>query len=804
MDVVAKECERMRRTAAIVVVLLLVLCCVALAAGGLLYLGRPASATKPVVLISAPDEGEEVRVGEAVPIHAIARDSARVVRVEFWADGELQVAQNSSLPGGISPFPLATVWRPLSPGNHTINVRAFNAEDARSYASISLNAVGVADGDGDGLPDENDSCPTQAGFGTSAGCPDGDGDGVPDVDDACPEEAGVSEAGGCPEASEGDRDGDGILDETDACPDEPGSLLAGGCPDADGDGIADADDACPDEVGLPQHDGCPVPGDADGDGVSDEDDECQGEPGASELHGCPDLDGDGVADRDDRCPQQPGLAEHDGCPDTDGDGVADPDDLRPDEPGGAEHHGAPDTGAEDSDGDGLPDDVDLCDDEEGLPEHDGCPRPGEGEDLDGDGIPDEDEAPEGPMDPIPGFPVEPEPVVVEVEGLEFLLGQQYDEVACYIGVGDYYERYGPYELEGGTRWDIATDVGGENSVVVETPADEPLEVFMECEAYVGEEPPLSLGTYGQEHIREEWDGRTLQGRSEREEEPFGATFRVDYHICEGSCEESSLPAPSARLVSTWLNEQLVDTQIVWSWDGDEEAIDHFGVNYLCDNGLGARLVASPEERRISVHWVEPRCNETCEFYVAGYQMGGLVLTPRSNTVTWDGGECARGRTVTVAYDWFRPIPAVAGRGPIYGQFSANESVLSFDGAGEAYCGFYDEECGYYIHGGYSTSVEVGELFHDIRGLHSACESCSYEAPAFNVVSVPIPEGEDLTIGFEVWEYRHEGEDVLICSAQSTFEYDELRATDDYRFPSYDIEVPCRLQVSMHVWDWIGG
>jgi hypothetical protein len=794
----------MRRTAAIVVVLLLVLCCVALAVGGLLYLWRPGSATKPVVLISSPEQGEEVQVGEAVSIHAIARDSAKVVRVEFWADGELQAAQNSTVSVGISPFPLVAVWWPPSPGTHTLSVRAFNADEARAYASISLQAVDVADGDGDGVSDESDLCPDEAGFGTSGGCPDEDGDGVPDVKDACPGEAGVAEAEGCPEAGEGDRDGDGILDETDACPDEPGPLMAGGCPDADGDGIPDADDACPGEAGLAEHEGCPVPGDADGDGVSDEDDECQGEPGTSELHGCPDLDGDGVADRDDDCPHQPGLAEHDGCPDTDGDGVPDPDDLRPDEPGGAEDHGAPDTGAEDSDGDGLTDDVDRCDDEEGLLEHDGCPPPGEGEDLDGDGIPDEDEAPDGAMDPIPGFPVEPEPVIVEVEGLEFLLGQQYDEVACYVGVGDYYERYGPYELEGGTRWNIATDLGGENSVVVETPEDEPLEVFMECEAYTGDEPPLSLGTYRQEHPREEWTGTRLGGRSERDEEPFGATFLTYYRICEGSCEESALPAPQAWLASTWLAEELVDTHIYWSWDGDEEAIDRFGVSYLCGGARGAQLVASPEERRLSVHWVDPRCNETCEFYVAGYQMGGVMLTPRSNTVVWDGGECARGRTVTVGFETFRPIPAVDGRGPIYGDFWANEEVLSFDGAGEAYCGFYDQECGYYVHHVAGAFLTVGELFHAIGGLEGSCGDCSYEAPSFSAVSVPLPEGERLTIGFDVWEYHREGEDVLLCSAQSTFEYDELRDRGSYVFPSYDLEVPCRLEVSMHVWDWIGG
>ncbi len=42
-----------------------------------------------------------------------------------------------------------------------------------------------------------------------------------------------------------DADKDGIADEDDACPNEAGPLSTHGCPDKDGDGIADKMDACP-------------------------------------------------------------------------------------------------------------------------------------------------------------------------------------------------------------------------------------------------------------------------------------------------------------------------------------------------------------------------------------------------------------------------------------------------------------------------------------------------------------------------------------------------------------------------------
>ena len=133
---------------------------------------------------------------------------------------------------------------------------------------------------------------------------DRDGDGIVDDEDACPDQAGVASDDpakhGCP--APGDRDGDGILDEQDACPDEAGEAnddpAKNGCPppkDSDSDGIPDEKDACPNEAGEPNDDpaknGCPPPKDSDGDGIMDPDDACPDKAGpASEdpkKNGCP-------------------------------------------------------------------------------------------------------------------------------------------------------------------------------------------------------------------------------------------------------------------------------------------------------------------------------------------------------------------------------------------------------------------------------------------------------------------------------------------------------------------------------------
>jgi OOP family OmpA-OmpF porin len=92
--------------------------------------------------------------------------------------------------------------------------------------------------------------------------PDGDGDGVPDDADRCPTTiTGVEvDATGCPR----DEDGDGVYDGLgmDRCPGTPEGAVVDihGCPlDGDGDGVWDGLDRCPDtpagaEVG---DDGCP-------------------------------------------------------------------------------------------------------------------------------------------------------------------------------------------------------------------------------------------------------------------------------------------------------------------------------------------------------------------------------------------------------------------------------------------------------------------------------------------------------------------------------------------------------------------
>lgn len=144
--------------------------------------------------------------------------------------------------------------------------------------------------------------------------PDRDGDGINDNDDKCPDQAGVAEYQGCPIP---DTDGDGINDKEDKCPTVAGTKEYQGCPipDTDGDGINDKEDKCPTVAGVAEYQGCPIP-DTDGDGLNDKEDKCPNQAGVKKYQGCPipDSDGDGVNDEEDKCPNLAGSKENQGCP----------------------------------------------------------------------------------------------------------------------------------------------------------------------------------------------------------------------------------------------------------------------------------------------------------------------------------------------------------------------------------------------------------------------------------------------------------------------------------------------------------
>ena len=290
----------------------------------------------------------------------------------------VQFGQYGSVTGTVVDDTTITVTTPLSGLTpDIIDITLWDKDDNSHILSPTFEFISQDDLDNDGVLNDNDDCPNDAGTSTQdlTGCPDDDGDGYSNSGDAFPsdyseyadtDDDGVGDnADAFPnDATETvDSDGDGVGDNSDAFPSNAFEQA-----DSDGDGVGDNSDDFPNDAGETT--------DTDGDGVGDNSDAFP--TNAFEIF---DSDGDGVGDNSDAFPNDASETV-----DSDGDGVGDNSDAYPND--------ASQTTDVDTDGDGVNDVNDLCSNtlENAVVDANGCSAMQL--DADGDGVEDtEDDFP---------------------------------------------------------------------------------------------------------------------------------------------------------------------------------------------------------------------------------------------------------------------------------------------------------------------------------------------------------------------------------------------------------------------------
>lgn len=127
----------------VVIIALVLLCLVTLLLAYLVYSAqrRRAMKERPLVLIHAPLNREQIPLGNGILAHATARAQGGVARIELWADGELVAVRDAPAGGPVPLLALSAGWEPHALGSHVLVVRAISASGVAGQATVAVEGV---------------------------------------------------------------------------------------------------------------------------------------------------------------------------------------------------------------------------------------------------------------------------------------------------------------------------------------------------------------------------------------------------------------------------------------------------------------------------------------------------------------------------------------------------------------------------------------------------------------------------------------------------------------------------------------
>ena len=341
-----------------------------------------------------------------------------------------------------------------------------------------------------------------------------------------------------------------------------------------------------------------------------------------------------------------------------------------------------------------------------------------------------------------------ENIALRVEILSLISAGSYESLHCYLALGDGLpQRYPDADQDQLTHesflslssgvWDAAAYLSGDRAPLVFWRSDQPLPVQMECVGLqAGGSDAVSLGTIDLSVYPEKWNGVRRSAVGEGGE----GLFFIDYRItqtAETLKETEGLARPYGLT--------LLENTLSWKYpaaSGGEP--DGFNI-YLNGTLLWA---VDPQVRSLTLpaEWLELACGEELRFTVSAFlapcpgqesQVSEALVHKTSGTV------CERTLLVTFktlqTYDYVQSYDPDGGVGPLYGTFYANDQVLLLDGRPE----FFAQA---------GKGYRIGDL------------SQRYAAGQAEIL-VKIGAGEDLWLGYDLYDADSQSEDERICHSE---------------------------------------
>ncbi len=372
---------------------------------------------------------------------------------------------------------------------------------------------------------------------------------------------------------------------------------------------------------------------------------------------------------------------------------------------------------------------------------------------------------------------------LRLEVLALQTSQAFDGLHCYVGIGDSTPRWLPdadgdqttdesFAALGGGEWDVQPSLAGTAAPFLAWPGDHELPVDISCVGMsAGGADALDLGRMQFVVPPSDWDAVTRTSGADGE----GGHAEITYKVTRMDEAPRGVPAWLEPGMTPPANVRLDDRRISLRWDynprADEAPIDGFRI-YLNGN-LQWTERADARESGLPYEWFHPLCGSPYLFGVTAFRAGypdGPESTAATVMVVTPAGQCDREiQVIFRSLETFElgvdgsPDHLSGDVGPVYGNFYANEDLVTFDTRSSA-------------EGGGSLDSPIGLYDNTVYQLNDLWTNRDWNFSSMPGTVVDVPPGGSFQLGFFIMDHDR-SRDNLACAGDSAIYYDNPATQD---------------------------